>query len=101
MSEIFLIIGEAKALCCNYTLEMSDFLRKEEVRYMVINARTKHNYTPLMFASVYNKAESVKFLIDNGASVDCRNDNGDNALFLARQTEDESVIAILVGASAK
>lgn len=35
MSEIFLIIGEAKALCCNYTLEMSDFLRKEEVRYMV------------------------------------------------------------------
>ena len=68
---------------------------------MVINARTKHNYTPLMFASVYNKAESVKFLIDNGASVDCRNDNGDNALSLARQTEDESVIAILVGASAK
>lgn len=52
----FLIIGEAKALCCNYTLEMSDFFR---------------------------------------------NDNGDNALSLARQTEDESVIAILVGASAK
>jgi len=37
-----------------------------------INSANKAGYTPLMFASAYNKPEMVKFLIDNGADINAK-----------------------------
>ena len=37
-----------------------------------INSANKAGYTPLMFASAYNKPEMVKFLIDNGADTNAK-----------------------------
>ena len=48
-----------------------------------VNARTWLGYTPLMYASVFNSAEAVKFLIDNGADINARNRMNQNALTLA------------------
>jgi ankyrin repeat protein len=48
-----------------------------------VNVRSENGYTPLMFASIYNKADAVKFLIDSGADPTARNTNGDAPLLLA------------------
>ena len=48
-----------------------------------VNARTWLGYTPLMYASVFNSAEAVKFLIENGADINARNRMNQNALTVA------------------
>jgi ankyrin repeat protein len=60
-----------------------------------INVRSRNDYTPLMFASVYNCADAVKFLLETGADVNAQNARGDTALDLAVETMDLEVIGAL------
>ena len=48
-----------------------------------VNYSTWLGYTPLMYASIFNKAEIVKFLIKNGADINARNTHNQNAVVLA------------------
>jgi ankyrin repeat protein len=66
-----------------------------------VNARTSRGYTPLMFSSVYNESEAVKFLIESGAEVNAKNEAGETALSLAQDTRDFSVIKTLAEAGAR
>ena len=54
-----------------------------------------------MFASVYNNAVTVKFLIENGADMNLKNINSENALYLANLTCDKPVISTLIAKGAK
>ena len=62
-----------------------------------INAQTQNGYTPLLFASVYNKAIPVKYLLEHGADIGAKGSQGNSALSLASQTGDRSVISVLRG----
>ena len=48
-----------------------------------VNYKTWLGYTPLMYASFFNTAEAVKFLISKGADINARNIHGNDALSLA------------------
>ena len=61
-----------------------------------VNVRSENGYTPLMFASIYNHAATVKFLIEAGADPNARNVNGDTPLLLAVRTHDAGVIKALI-----
>lgn len=63
-----------------------------------VNYKTWLGYTPLMYASFFNTAEAVKFLISKGADINARNIHGNDALSLAvmsdYQERDSDVILI-------
>ena len=48
-----------------------------------VNARSKGDVTPLMFASLAGQVAVVKQLLDQGARVDARDEQGRSALFYA------------------
>lgn len=48
-----------------------------------VNYNTWLGYTPLMYASFFNTAEAVKFLVSKGAGINARNIHGNDALSLA------------------
>jgi ankyrin repeat protein len=50
-----------------------------------INDKNDKLQTPLMLASMQNKINCVKFLLDNGASIDFQDKHGQNALAYAKQ----------------
>ena len=62
------------------------------------NYKTWLGYTPLMYASIFNSPESVKFLIKKGADINARNIHGNDALSLAAMSDynagDSAVILI-------
>ncbi|MBR0251102.1 MAG: ankyrin repeat domain-containing protein [Synergistaceae bacterium] len=64
-----------------------------------VNDKTWLGYTPLMYASFFNAAETVKFLIKKGADINARNIHGNDALSLAvmsdYQERDSDVILTL------
>ena len=64
-----------------------------------VNYSTWLGYTPLMYASIFNKAEIVKFLIKNGADINARNAHNQNAVVLAVMSDynagDHDVITVL------
>ncbi len=53
-----------------------------------VNCKTDLGYTPLMYASVFNNAEIARYLIRKGASVDARNNYGENVNMLLHSTEN-------------
>ena len=64
-----------------------------------VNYSTWLGYTPLMYASTFNKAEAVKFLIKSGAYINARNIHNQNAVMLAVTSDydagDSDVITVL------
>ena len=64
-----------------------------------VNYSTWLGYTPLMYAAIFNKSESVKFLIKNGADINARNIHNQNATMLAVTSDykvrDSEVIRVL------
>ena len=47
-----------------------------------VNAMTSDGYTPLMYAAMFNTAEAVRLLIENGADVNAKNFQRQTALSL-------------------
>ncbi len=64
-----------------------------------VNYSTWLVYTPLMYASIFNTAQAVKFLIKNGADINARNIHNQNAAILAVMSDynawDSDVINVL------
>jgi ankyrin repeat protein len=65
-----------------------------------VNAASVQGYTPLMFASVLNKPEAVRFFIGKGAAVGAKNKQNETALMLACQNGRADIIPILAEAGA-
>ncbi|MBQ6982031.1 MAG: ankyrin repeat domain-containing protein, partial [Synergistaceae bacterium] len=59
-----------------------------------VNLPTWLGYTPLMYASVFNSAEAVKFLIDNGADINARNRMNQNVLTIALTSNYSPLISL-------
>ena len=66
-----------------------------------INARDKHDYTPLIFAASQGHAEVVKILLERGADVTAKNDLGLTALGAAKLFGHTEVAELLTKAGAK
>ena len=63
-----------------------------------INAAGQHGLTPLMKACRAGDAAKVRALLQHGASLDIKNADGNNALWLACVGADLEVIAMLIEA---
>ena len=53
--------------------------------------------TPAMFAARYNKAEILELLIQNGANLSTKSDNGYTAKKLAKLSKASEALAVLEG----
>ncbi|WP_019670995.1 ankyrin repeat domain-containing protein [Eudoraea adriatica] len=53
--------------------------------------------TPAMFAARYNKAEILELLIQNGANLSAKNDQGYTAKKLAKLSKAKEALAVLEG----
>lgn len=61
-----------------------------------INTTTLENKTPLMWAvSLPGHTKIVELLLEAGANISYKNNNGKTALDIAKQTKDEETIALL------
>ena len=67
-------------------------------QYAFINARSPNDSTPLMMAAGYGSPEAVKLLIDEGAFLDVKNQQGMTALDFASRTNRVD-IAEIIGAA--
>ena len=65
-----------------------------------VNARDNHSNTPLMLASLYEKAEIVNILIKAGADVNAKDKNGTTALMYAAHMGKANAVNTLIEASA-
>jgi len=62
-----------------------------------INSLSKDLQTPLIQASTYNEPEIVKFLIEAGAGVNVKDENGKSALMYACESNTEvEVVRVLI-----
>ncbi|MEW5677203.1 ankyrin repeat domain-containing protein [Flavobacterium enshiense] len=74
---------------------------KKFVEYGVDVNETVNGMTPLMFAVRYNNPEIAKFLIEKGADITLKNNNGYTALRLAEESKSNAVAEIIKAASTK
>ena len=71
---------------------------KKLVEYGVDVNERKNSMTPLMYAARYNNAEIAKFLIEKGADVYAKDDNGFTALKHAEAVKHTEVAEIIKAA---
>lgn len=62
-----------------------------------INAKY-YGYTPLMLAIHHGDTDMVKRLLKSGADVDIVNNEGKNALMLARENGDKDILELVLDA---
>ena len=62
----------------------------------IINAKDKHGWSPLIIAVYNGNIEMAKYLVDNGADIHVKNNNGTNLLMYAKNnavdTDDLSIL---------
>ena len=68
----------------------------EEKKVDVNATERDYDYTPLMFAAMRGEAEICEWLIDNGADVETRTEDGRTALFIAVEAGALRVCRVLV-----
>lgn len=77
----------------------------EAVKAMVENGtdinRKSTGLTPLMFAARYNKTDIVKLLIDKGAKLKVKSDNGFTALEYAKMSKAHDAYKLIASALEK
>lgn len=77
----------------------------EAVKAMVENGtdvnRKSTGLTPLMFAARYNKTDIVKLLIDKGAKLKVKSDNGFTALEYAKMSKAHEAYKVIANALEK
>lgn len=74
---------------------------KKFVEYGVNVNESKNGMTPLMYAARYNNAEIAKFLIEKGADISAKDNNGYTALKLAEGGNATQVAEVIKAASKK
>lgn len=74
---------------------------KKFVEYGVDVNESKNGMTPLMYAARYNNAEIAKFLIEKGADISAKDNNGFTALKLAEGGKATQVAEVIKAASKK
>ena len=74
---------------------------KKFVEYGMDVNETLNGMTPLMFAVRFNNPEIAKFLIEKGADVSRKNNNGYTALRLAEESKATAVAEVIKAASQK
>lgn len=74
---------------------------KKFVEYGVSVNESKDGVTPLMFAVRYNNPEIAKFLIEKGADITAKDENGYTALKLAEGANATKVAEVIRAASKK
>ncbi|MCF6808536.1 ankyrin repeat domain-containing protein [Thiotrichales bacterium 19S9-12] len=62
----------------------------------LLNKPNKHGQSPLMIAIINNKTEMVKFLLAQGADVNCQNENGSSPLHQAAIKGHENIVKLLL-----
>jgi hypothetical protein len=60
------------------------------------NSKDGSGYTPLICVALYGEMSSLRFLLDRGARVDCRVNEGQTALMLAARRGHLGVTKLLV-----
>ena len=60
-----------------------------------INALGEHQYCPLHYAVSQSHKEVAKFLIENGAARDGRNEFGETALEIAQRNKNPELVELL------
>ncbi len=79
------------------SLEATKLLLKEGAKVDVVTGIGK--YTPMMLASIKNKPEIVKLLLEHNARTDLKNSDGWTALHFAAYDCNLSIAQLLVGKS--
>lgn len=74
---------------------------KKFIEYGVDVNESRNGMTPLMYAARYNNAEIAQFLIEKGADVSAKDNNGFTALQLAEGGKATKVIEVLKAALKK
>ncbi len=59
-----------------------------------LNQRDRESWTPLMHAAYYNNWEILDFLLDHNALVHKRGSQGESALEIAREEENQEVLEV-------
>ena len=83
-----------------FGIDESVYRVKDVLKYLVengadVNSRTAENSTPLMIASLNSSYAAMEFLVENGASLDLQDKNGDTALHYAVRGNDIRAINTL------
>lgn len=68
-------------------------------RGATVDAKDRHNFTPLMYASAEGNSAMVELLLQKKADLYLQNNNGETALHLAADNGHSDVVAILIGAA--
>jgi ankyrin repeat protein len=66
-----------------------------------VNAQTNNGWTPLMIAAQSGQANTVKVLLDAGANMNLKNNEGKTALTVAFKQEGNRVVPLLESAAAR
>jgi len=112
--------GELNMCTANYFVQdkyllthiAAKYNRSEVLKYLIedrkipndtfpLNLKTgeyEKTYTPLMFAAKNSGFESAKFLVDDGASVTKKNEYNEDALVLAKRTQNTKLIQYIQSA---
>ncbi len=77
-----------------------EFFRRSGYR-LPVNKANKHGITPLMAASFWGKTGAVELLIDKGAELDLREEDGRTALHWAVRRGHPEVVKILLAHGAR
>jgi uncharacterized protein len=74
---------------------------KKFVEYGVDVNESRNGMTPLMYAARYNNPEIAKYLIEKGADISAKDNNGFTALKLAEGGKATQVAEVIKAASVK
>ena len=75
--------------------KIKSMLNKEVNIKTLINAVDKENNTALILASKFGYSEIVKILIENGADINIKNNDGKTALDYAEENDYKNIIQLL------
>ena len=95
--EVECVDGDGKTALCS----ASRGGRVDVVRALVgeggadVNKAGRGGWTPLMWASLEGKEDAVRVLLELGADVGVREDEGETALDVARRTGRNGIVAVL------
>lgn len=99
-NEITVVKDEINSFCKAIVKGDLDMVRKLIALGEDVNERSL-GMTPAMFAARYNKAEILKVLILNGASLTAKSDNGISAEKYAKQANANEALAVIEAAKKK
>lgn len=68
----------------------------ELIKSTPIDTKTNYDCTPLMFAVMNNKIETVKFLIENKANINAQNKQGITPLMMAASNRSQEIVELLL-----